>query len=65
MINTSLFDPPSQMVTGGQDFATCQPELTPPYARAQHAPRPPVATPGVTNTGQVTHELGSSRSVAI
>jgi hypothetical protein len=49
----------------GQDLTTCQPDLTPLYAPAQHAPVPSVTKSGVSSIGQVTQELGSSDSKVI
>jgi hypothetical protein len=37
---------PTIMVVGGQDLATCQPNLTHPGAPAQHTPGPSVPMPG-------------------
>jgi hypothetical protein len=60
---TSLFS--TTMDSSGQDFATYQPDLTPPCDPARHAPRPLVATSGVSSTSQVTPELGSLDGRAI
>jgi hypothetical protein len=38
---------PTSMTVGGQDFTTCQPNLTRPCTPAPHAPKPSVAMLGV------------------
>jgi hypothetical protein len=62
MIHTSPFN---LMAAGGSDFTTYQLDLTPPCALAQHVLRPLVVMLGVTSTGQVTQESGSSSSEVI
>jgi hypothetical protein len=51
---------PTLTVVEGQNLTTCQPDLTHLCALAQQTPRPPIATPGVSGTGQVTQKSESS-----